>query len=292
MSNILKAQSQVSKFRGLPVDFIGASQTVIDISGETVQLYYYNSGVQTVDNGQAVGTVVVGRLANMRIKNELGAMCATHLDTSLSFTSTALINEVAFPFDIAEGVDDVDAATRANVITSKMANGDYCVDYVNGLIYGKKASTETTLTSVSYKIQKEVVGTSGGVSTDINLNLVGGSPTAVNVGNANAGTQRVVIASNQPAIPTTTSLASSVISGAKTVATAGVAEALGAPTTIRGVTIQANIANTGNVLVGSSSSQDIVLSPGDIISIDVDNLNVVYIDVTVNGEGVNYIATQ
>lgn len=46
-------------------------------------------------------------------------------------------------------------------------------------------------------------GGGGGAGSDVNLSQVAGIPTAVNAGNADNGTQRVIIASDQPAIPVT-----------------------------------------------------------------------------------------
>lgn len=156
---LMKLQSDVSNFRGLPIDDLGASQTIVSITGETVQLYYYDGGVLTSDDGQAAGTVVVGQLAYGGIKNGLGSMQATNLDTSLSFTSTALTTEVPFPFSQAESVDEASGVDRANAITSGFANGQYCVDYKHGVVYGKKASTTTTLANTAYKIQRNAEST-------------------------------------------------------------------------------------------------------------------------------------
>lgn len=49
-------------------------------------------------------------------------------------------------------------------------------------------------------------GTGGGAASDVNLESVGGTATATGNGTANAGTQRVVIASNQTAFAVTPSL--------------------------------------------------------------------------------------
>lgn len=294
MANIMKEQDQASRYRGLPVDSVGASQTIVSVSGETVQLYYYNSGALTADAGQAAGTIVVGQLANAGVKNELGSMCATDLDTSLSFTSTALTTEVAFPFDFAEANDSTSGTTRAQAITNGMSQGDYCVDYVNGLIYGIKASTTTTLTSTAYKIQKEITGGGGGVAEDVNINEVGGTATAVNAGTANNGTLRVIIASDQSSIPVTTTPVenSAITSGSKSVTSAGTAEALvGGSTPANSVIISALLTNTGTMYIGGAtvdSTNGIPLDPGDAVVIEIDDLNVIYVDSSVNAEGVTY----
>jgi len=79
-------------------------------------------------------------------------------------------------------------------------------------------------------------------------------------------------------------------SGTKTT-TAGVAVPLSTTSKkIISVTIQAKSANTGSVKVGGSASQDYILAKGDVISLDCRDLSEIYIDVTQDNEGVNFIA--
>lgn len=159
----LKFLRWISPFRGLPVDDKGASSPLATVTGETVQLYYYNSGVLTADAGQAAGTIVVAKLAYDNIKNALGSAEGVPQDRSLSFTSTALTNEVAKDIEAYDLLDGVAGSERATFITSGMSNGDYCVDYAHGVIYGKKASTQTSLASTTYKV-KTTAGTGSAAS--------------------------------------------------------------------------------------------------------------------------------
>lgn len=85
--------------------------------------------------------------------------------------------------------------------------------------------------------------------------------------------------------------------GRQVVTTAGTAVQLSA-TSIRckKLTIMALIANTGYVVVGASTviasastRRGIPLSAGSSITLDVDDLDNVWIDSEVNGEGVSYI---
>ena len=69
------------------------------------------------------------------------------------------------------------------------------------------------------------------------------------------------------------------------------AEVLTSSTACKHVDIMANIANTGIIYVGGSgvtSSTGIALYPGDVYSIDIDDLNDVYVVASVNGENVQY----
>ncbi len=82
--------------------------------------------------------------------------------------------------------------------------------------------------------------------------------------------------------------------GVKVVSTAGSHESLGTGA-IRKIDIQAQTDNTGLIAVGGSgvdateaTGSGIILRAGDTYSFEVDNLNDIYIDSTVDGEGVRY----
>ncbi len=83
--------------------------------------------------------------------------------------------------------------------------------------------------------------------------------------------------------------------GAKTVTTAGTDVALAASTPCKKVDIQAQTDNTGIIAIGGSgvdatvaTGTGILLNAGDIYSFEIDNLADVYIDSTVDGEGVRF----
>lgn len=87
------------------------------------------------------------------------------------------------------------------------------------------------------------------------------------------------------------SIPTTITGGTKTVTTAGVAEALGASTTIKSIYIRATSTNTGNIYVGGSdvsSANGIALAANDSVEIDIADLATVYIDSDVNGEGVGF----
>ena len=69
------------------------------------------------------------------------------------------------------------------------------------------------------------------------------------------------------------------------------AEVLTSSTACKHVDIMATVANTGIIYVGGSgvtSATGIALYPGDVYSLDIDDLNDVYVVATVNGENVQY----
>lgn len=84
--------------------------------------------------------------------------------------------------------------------------------------------------------------------------------------------------------------------GVTTVTTAGTDVALAASTACKRVTVQAQTDNTGKIAVGATgvdatvaTGNGILLNAGDAYEFEIDNLADVFIDATVNGEGVRYV---
>ena len=82
--------------------------------------------------------------------------------------------------------------------------------------------------------------------------------------------------------------------GNKTVAVPGTAEALGASLAAKSIYIRAKSTNTTDVYVGDSAvdkdtSQQIILSANDSITIDIANRATVYVDAVTAAEGVDYL---
>lgn len=84
--------------------------------------------------------------------------------------------------------------------------------------------------------------------------------------------------------------------GRKVVTTAGTRVTLASSTACKQVAITAETDNTGIVVVGGSTvvaalatRQGVPLYAGDSITLDLDNLADIYIDSTVNGDGVTYV---
>jgi len=88
-----------------------------------------------------------------------------------------------------------------------------------------------------------------------------------------------------------------VVDGVTTVTTAGTDVALAASTPCKAVIIQAQTDNTSIIAVGATgvdatvaTGTGLVLNPGDWTPmLEIDDLNDIYIDSLVSGEGVRYI---
>lgn len=94
-------------------------------------------------------------------------------------------------------------------------------------------------------------------------------------------------------VPVSSAAPTAIYDGTKNVTTAGTRLALAATQALtKGVQITAKVGNTGIVYVGSvavtSTLFMFALYPGDTCWIDIANLATVYLDVSVNGEGVSY----
>ena len=81
-----------------------------------------------------------------------------------------------------------------------------------------------------------------------------------------------------------------IYSGTTTVATAGTAEQLIEDLPCKRVHIKANPTNAGDVTIGGSTSQDYILQPGEEITLNVANANIIYVNAANAGDGVNWLA--
>lgn len=143
------------------------------------------------------------------------------------------------------------------------------------------------------QILEEIAGNTDIDTSPVDIRKVGG--TNVTLGQkTQASSFPVVLPSDQvvQVLETITLLGD----GRKTVATAGTAEALAASTAVKYVVITAETDNTGVICVGSSTvvaalatRRGIPLEAGDSTVIPIDDLADVYIDTTVNGDGVTYV---
>jgi hypothetical protein len=114
------------------------------------------------------------------------------------------------------------------------------------------------------------------------------------IAGAVAGTEMQCDVLTMPTVTVTHSV-TGVGHGVKVVTTAGTDVALAASTACKKVDIQAQTDNTSAIAVGGSgvdatiaTGTGIFLNPGDVYSLEIDNLADIYIDSLVNGEGVRF----
>ena len=244
---------------------INSSAEIQSITSETIAI---TAGV--------AGVMVECQFGSFPIRNSQGGKLGGYGDTSISLTSTAFDTEVAY-----------------NTADADLANGEFWVDYLNGILRGKKKDASTSMT-VDYKIVMLNISVDEiEVTASQNIEELGGNAIDLEDGAVDVGTQRVTLASDDPAVlslatPTT------LTGGEKTVTTAGTGEALGTTLATKTIYIRAKSGNTNDVYVGDSgvdkdTNKQIILSSNDSITLNIANRMTVYVDATTNGEGVDYL---
>lgn len=106
---------------------------------------------------------------------------------------------------------------------------------------------------------------------------------------------RLLDVNKNPVNPATADSPGTLLNGKITVTTAGTSVQLTTSTASKSVTIKALAANTGTIYVGNTtvaSTNGYTLAASQAISFDIDNLSKVYLDCSVNGEGVTYLAVN
>lgn len=151
--------------------------------------------------------------------------------------------------------------------------------YVDGVIIDNATLTVNEPTLDAIKTATETTATSGATAANQTTEI----------------THLSTIAGGTTAIEANTTRAAALGQGNKTVTTAGTDVALAASTACKWVTLEALSANTGYIAVGgagvdatATTGSGVRLAPGDTVTIEISNLAAVYIDSTVNGEGVRY----
>jgi hypothetical protein len=259
--------------------------------------------------GQLIpGSATDGLLVNLGTNNDV--TLATLPDTAAG--DLAAINSNT---DYGAVVGGGAEATALRVTIANDSTGVLSIDDNGGAITvdGTVAATQsgtwnineiTTLPAITGSVTANAgtnLNTSAlALETGGNLATIAGDTTSIDgktpaLGQAAmAASVPVVLANNQTAIPIAHSI-TGIGHGVKTVTSAGTDEAIAGSTACKKVTIQAQTDNTGLIAVGTSgvdateaTGTGIILYAGDSFELEIDNLADVYIDSTVNGEGVRY----
>lgn len=193
---------------------------------------------------------------------------------------TALVGKV--------GIDQTTKGTTDGVTEASASAIKTAVELIDNMISGSEAQVDIV---AALPAGTNLIGKAGIDQVTANANEVvikSGTVTAVtDITNAlPAGTNALGKVGHD-----TTGLGH----GVKTVSTVGTDEVLAASTACKWVIIQAQTDNTGAVAVGATgvdatiaTGNGIILYAGDSITLQTDNLNDVYVDALIAGEGVRY----
>jgi len=229
---------------------------------------------------------------------------------------TSLITALGTPFQAGGSIGNTAFIANAgtNLNTSLLALESGNLSTISGntsLLVNSQASTTSgqkgvlDLTATTTAAPTYSDGTSNPMSTTLKGSVrmdtasLAGTAIDTNSGNKSAGTQRFVLATDQPTMtnaqPVTIAAPTTIYHAKKTVTTAGTRVALASSQAVRSVCIKALQTNGGYIYVGdvsTSSTTGFQLLAGDTISLDIANLSTIYIDSSVSGEGVTYISSN
>jgi len=133
---LLGDRHAVAAFNPMPVNDLTNSTDIVAVAGETI----------TVAAG-AAGTAVGGAFDKAPIYDDTGARIGNETNSSISWTTgTMFTTEVGINYRALETLHAQKASTADIVteMTDGLANGEYVVDYENGVLYGVKATAATT----------------------------------------------------------------------------------------------------------------------------------------------------
>lgn len=179
-----------------------------------------------------------------------------------------------------QATQPVSGTVTANAGSGTMAVSNAGLTALNGAISGSEVQVDIVSGSQTDALtDTELRATPVPVSGTVTANLSATDNTVLD--NIDTNTSRLSI--------------SGIGHGVKTVTSAGTDEALAGSTACKRVTIQAQSDNTNPIAVGGSgvdatiaTGTGVLLFPGDVFELDIDNLADVYIDAITSGEGARY----
>lgn len=136
----------------------------------------------------AAGTVVIFRIDKRPILNSTYTGIGALGDTSFTWTTgTVFTTEVLF---------DKSMINNLTTFAATLANGEYAIDYNNGLFIGKKATTGTSDSCNYYTEQLNSEVTVSATIGDLNYTKIKGVAVSTEDGNVDTGTQRITLATD------------------------------------------------------------------------------------------------
>ena len=115
-------------------------------------------------------------------------------NSSIAFgTGTCFTEEVECPKEYSKNRE------QQLLYAETLSNGQYFVDYMRGELIGVKADA-TASEVVTYNVWASTAGGSGGPASNVNVEKIGGNAVTAGAGAVAAGTPRVTLASDDPAV--------------------------------------------------------------------------------------------
>lgn len=285
--------------------------TDASITGSVAMMEVGSDTVQPIQ-----GTVAGGLLVNLGSNNDVtvtGTVDLGATDNAVLDTIDAVLDTINAKLVTGTDIGDVTINNSTGAAAVNIQDGGNSITVDGSLTVDLGANNDVTVTSGSITETnsgaiKTALETAGGLLVNLGANndvTVTGSVTA-DLGANNdvtitSGTITAVTAITN-ALPAGTNAIgktghdiTGIGHGVTTVTTAGTDVALAASTVCKKVIIQSQTDNTGLISIGTSgvdatiaTGTGVLLYPGDAIEIEIDNLADVYLDSTVNGEGVRY----
>jgi len=189
--------------------------------------------------------------------------------------------------DALQLTSDGDLKTEIQNLSIEQVTGDAHNTY-NICVAGKDGSDNVA------PLMMTATGLAVAQSDAAELNVTEASASAIKtavevIDNMISGSRGLVTEDNSASIKTAVEAATQFASFQTSVTTAGTQVQL-ASHACRSATVKAKSTNTGLIYVGDlnvDSTTGFILSAGDSLSVDVNNTNLIWIDSSVNGEGVS-----
>jgi len=205
--------------------------------------------------------------------------------------------------DASITTDDIPASGVTDAVSVQIvdASGNQITSFGGGVQY-TEGDTDASITGNALMLEKDsntltAVKDDTGFGDDVSSGILSGAIRLYNAGGS-PGYDRLRGDATNGAwvnIKNSPQTITGIGHGVKTVTTAGTDVALASTTACKRVIVQAQTDNTGFIAVGATgvdatvaTGTGVLLYAGDSIELDIDDLADIFIDSTVNGDGVRY----
>ena len=192
--------------------------------------------------------------------------------------------------------DDVGASDLGATIATHLSEIEGAVETIEGAVSGSEMQVDI-VSSATLSVNSHAVTNAGtfAVQSTLQAGSAAIGKLAANSGVDIGDVDVTSISAGTNAIGKVGHDITGGADGVTTVSSAGTDVVLGGDVGCKKIDIQAQTDNTGIIAVGFTgvdatvaTGTGVILNPGDIYSLEVNNLNLIYIDSTVSGEGVRY----